>query len=225
MTEVATRFEGPVSTVRVSLGGIDLEIVVPAEPDRLLEDPEVVALNDRDGSMPYWAQLWPGAYLLAEAVLSADWPQDTRALEIGCGLGLAGLAALSKGVRVVFTDRDRTPLAFVAESVARNGFQGRPHSIRPLDWREPTNETHDLILGADVLYENAHVPELIGLLSRSLRLQGQAWIAGPYRAALEEFDDRLDRTGCFERKTKAIETRTETGRRLEGALRILTRRR
>ena len=70
--------------------------------------------------MPYWAYLWPGAYLLAEAVVREPWPEPVdgrillEALEIGCGLGLAGLAALARGLRVQFTDYDQAPLDFVA---------------------------------------------------------------------------------------------------------------
>ena len=52
-----------------------------------------------------------------------------EALEIGCGLGLAGLVALARGLRVQFSDYDRAPLDFVARSAAENGFDaGRFHA-------------------------------------------------------------------------------------------------
>ena len=41
-------------------------------------------------------------------------PFDFDVLEIGCGLGLAGLAALTRGRTVLFTDYDQAPLDYVA---------------------------------------------------------------------------------------------------------------
>ena len=221
---VATQFHGSVANVRVELGGSALRIALPADLDRLLDDSEVVALNERDGSMPYWAQLWPGAYLLASAVLDTEWPEQARALEIGCGLGLAGLAALSKGLRVVFTDRDETPLAFVAQSAKLNGFAPDEYELKPLDWRNSETEIYRLILGADVLYERSHASLILNLLDRTLDRDGQAWLAGPYRVAAEEFDERVAEFG-FHLDKRAISATTETGRALDGTLRIVSRRR
>jgi hypothetical protein len=54
---------------------------------------------------PYWTDLWPAARMLAAAILQHDWPayltqgpERPEVLEVGCGLGLAGLAA--GGVRL-----------------------------------------------------------------------------------------------------------------------------
>ena len=107
---------------RLEIGGRILGVVRPGDPDRLLDDPAVLDWNRRDDYMPYWAYLWPGAYLLADAVMREPWPDRARmqgafdALEIGCGLGLAGLAALSQGRTVLFTDYDVAPLDFVARA-------------------------------------------------------------------------------------------------------------
>jgi hypothetical protein len=63
-----TIYEGPTATSTLVFGGTEVRLVRPADPDRLLDDPGVVAWNRHDDYMPYWAYLWPGAYLLAEAV-------------------------------------------------------------------------------------------------------------------------------------------------------------
>src|SRR3954453_17759227 len=112
--EGATAYGGPVASTEVVIGGRPVVLVRPADPDRLLDDPGVLAWNRRDDYMPYWAYLWPAAYLLAEAVAREEWPEvrggDTmEVLEIGCGLGLAGLVAMARGLRVQFSYYDRAP--------------------------------------------------------------------------------------------------------------------
>ncbi len=75
------------------LAGHTLRVTLPASPDAFLDDPEVLAANRRDDYMPYWSYLWPTSLETAVAVLKHDWPPGTRALEIGAGIALTGLAA------------------------------------------------------------------------------------------------------------------------------------
>jgi predicted nicotinamide N-methyase len=177
------------------LAGRTVRLVRPADPDRMLDDPGVLAWNRRDDYMPYWAYLWPGAFLLAEAVARESWPGGTSALEIGCGLGLAGLTALGQGLHVTFTDYDEAPLDFVARSAAANGFDPRTFTTGRLDWREPPDERYPVILGADVLYERRLVPMVAALLSKMLAPGGLALIADPYRAAAEGFGPAVEALG------------------------------
>ena len=63
-----TEYTGPTKVSEFAFAGRSVRLIRPADPDRLLEDPGVLAWNARDDYMPYWAYLWPGAFLLAEAV-------------------------------------------------------------------------------------------------------------------------------------------------------------
>src|SRR5262245_866812 len=56
--------------------------------------------------VPFWADLWPGARMLAKAIQQKTWTAGTEALELGCGLGLPGIVALSRGLQVTFSDHD-----------------------------------------------------------------------------------------------------------------------
>lgn len=182
-----TRYEGPVVTTPVRVGDRVIRLVRPAEPDRLLDDADVAAWNRRDDYMPYWAYLWPGAYLLADAVARETWPAGTPALEIGCGLGLAGLVGVARGLRVTFSDYDKAPLAFVARSAAASGFPAASFEVRRLDWRDLPDERFPVILGADVLYERRLVPLVADVLRHMLAPGGLALIADPYRVSAEGF--------------------------------------
>ena len=73
-----TEYAGPVMVTTLAFGGYPVRVVRPADPDRLLDDPGVLDWNRRDDYMPYWAYLWPGAHLLAEAVAREEWAGETE---------------------------------------------------------------------------------------------------------------------------------------------------
>jgi predicted nicotinamide N-methyase len=193
-----TLYAGPTRASTLTFGGREVRLVRPTDPDRLLEDPEVLDRNRLDDYMPYWAYLWPGAYLLAEAVAAEGGSgsgSGRAALEIGCGLGLAGLLATGRGWRVTFSDYDPAPLEFVRRSAEANGFGPERYDTAVLDWREPPDRRYPLILGADVLYERRLVPLVADVLARMLAPGGVALIAGPYRVATEGFARALEARG------------------------------
>src|SRR3954462_8617633 len=107
-----TEYRGPTTMSTIRAGSTSIRLVRPAEPDRLLDDGDVHRLNREDDYMPYWAYLWPGAYLLADVVARRSWSGGS-ALEIGCGLGLTGLVGMARGLSLRFTDYDDAPLSFV----------------------------------------------------------------------------------------------------------------
>jgi predicted nicotinamide N-methyase len=212
----------------MNLAGRTIKLVRPADPDQLLDDPQVVDWNRHDDYMPYWAYVWPAAYLLAETVGREPWPamlvssHATEALEIGCGLGLAGLAAVERGLRVQFTDYDPAPLDFVVRSAAENGFDPTRFSTRQLDWRNLPDEQHSIILGADVIYEARLVPVVAGLLARMLAPRGVGLIASPYRVAARGFPAALAERGLV-CQAEATTARTEDGQLIKGTIYRVTR--
>lgn len=213
----ATPYSGPTQVLSLRYAGREVKVVRPTEPDRLLEEPAVLDWNQRDDYMPYWAYLWPGAYLLAEAVGREAFSRRVEALEIGCGLGLAGLVAMARGVPVQFSDYDATPLKFVELSVAANGFHPARYATRMLDWRRLPDEKFSLILGADVLYERRLVPLVVGLIERMLAPGGQALLAGPYRLATEDLPACLEKAALAWSRQPVTAT-TERGELVRGTL-------
>jgi predicted nicotinamide N-methyase len=188
-------YDGPTRVSTFSFGDRSIQLMRPHDPDRLLELPEVHAWNRQDDYMPYWAYLWPGAYFLADAVARESAQPGLAAVEIGCGLGLAGLVALARGWRVTFTDYDEAALEFVHRSAAANGFDPSSYSTRRLDWRAVPEERFPVILGADVLYERRLVPLVANVIAHMLAPDGYALIAGPYRIATAGFARALTGLG------------------------------
>jgi hypothetical protein len=217
-----TRYSGPVAVTTFRFGARDIRVVRPDDPDRMLDDPGVLAWNRRDDYMPYWAYLWPAAYLLAEAVACEDWlevrgDETMEVLEIGCGLGLAGLVAMARGFRVQFSDYDRAPLEFVARSATENGFDEGRYRTRLLDWRDPPDEQFPVILGADVTYEARLVPLVAGVLAAMLAPDGLGLIASPYRVADRGFPAAVASLGLACRAEPST-ARTEDGLSIAGTI-------
>jgi predicted nicotinamide N-methyase len=161
---------GPVVTESVLIDGRTFQMLRPAEPDRLLDNPAVIKAFEHDEYMPYWADLWPAARMLAKAILRETWPRGLEALELGCGLGLPGVVGLAVGLNVTFSDYDATALHFAAENARLNGFTN--FKLLRLDWRHPPNIQFPLILAADLLYEARNVEPVVGLLKKMLASDG-----------------------------------------------------
>jgi predicted nicotinamide N-methyase len=174
-------------TEELQIGERTLKLARPREPDRLLDDHGVACASRTDDYMPYWAYVWPAALPLAEIVMREHWRPGTRVLEIGCGLGLAGLAALARGHDVTFSDYSPAALAMASHNARLNEFTR--YSARLLDWREPASERFDVILGADVLYEQRCLEQVLDVVDEMLVRGGFALITDPDRTVAGPFAD------------------------------------
>ena len=215
-----TTYNGPVTVSRLEFAGHCVGIVRPADPDLMLDDPVVHAWNQRDDYMPYWAYLWPGSLLLAEVVAREPWPEENpprEVLEIGCGIGLAGLVCLSRGLRVCFSDYDQAALDFVARSAEVNGWDSTRVRTRLLDWRDLPAESYPVIIGSDLLYERRLVPLVAGVLAAFLEPGGTGLISCPGRASAEGFPAALEAHG-LDVRVETAESRSEAGQPLRGVI-------
>jgi predicted nicotinamide N-methyase len=163
----------------------ELLLARPCDPDRLLDDPAVQKAAQSRDYMPYWAYLWPGALLLAQHILSQPPLPGLRAIEIGCGLGLAGVAALAAGLHVTFSDYSPAALALAAYNARMNRFS--QYDTRHIDWQDPPLDQYDIVLGADVLYESRCLGDVLRVLGAVLSPNGEAWLSDPYRSVADEF--------------------------------------
>src|SRR5438128_5689527 len=116
LPELPSEALGPLVRQKVIVEGREYLIERPDESDRLLDHPAIRSAFAADEYMPYWADLWPAARMLAKAILREPWAPGGTALEVGCGLGLPGIAALARGLRVIFSDYDATALRFAADT-------------------------------------------------------------------------------------------------------------
>lgn len=166
-----------------------MKIVAPADPDALLDDPEAEKRYAADQSLPYWPVIWPSSLMLAEQIQTsrphAGAGQSRRVLELGCGLGIAGIAAGMVGAQVTFTDYDQDALLFAGHNAQINGLSH--YSLRLLDWRKPDSDLFDWIIASDVLYERRLHEILINVIDHMLAPDGEVWMTDPQRSAAADF--------------------------------------
>jgi predicted nicotinamide N-methyase len=168
----------------VQIGARYFEIDYPGSADALLDHPSTHAAFDVDEYMPYWAELWPSSQMLGEVLTQQaalhPWPPNSIALEIGCGVGLCGIVALSLGLHVIFSDYDATAVTFAARNAQANGFDN--FATLPLDWRVPPDFQVPLLLAADVIYEERNIAPLIRFMQSVLAPGGMCLLSDPDRS-------------------------------------------
>jgi SAM-dependent methyltransferase len=209
----------PVRRREVDVAGRTYVVLGPANYESLVDDPRVIERFARDEFMPYWAEFWPAARVLAEEV--ARW-EDVRAspspplvLELGCGLGLIGMVALSRGYRVLLSDYDEDALAFVRASAAANALP--PPETRFVDWRESYPELRpDRILAAEVLYERRNLTPLAEFVREHLAPGGFALFCDNFRSVADGFPEAAQRAG-LRVASRTAEVTLHPGRRIARA--------
>ncbi len=174
----------------ILIAGREVRIHHPRNADDLIDEQAYV----EDERLPYWADLWPSARVLAQRV--ATMPVDGRRfLELGCGAGLVSVAAAMAGFDVTATDYYEEALRFTALNVLVN--TGALIDTRIGDWRRFPHDIgrFELVAASDVLYEQPHAGLIAGVLDRTLTARGSAIIADPGRIAAPQFVDECKERG------------------------------
>jgi len=167
---------------RIELGGQVLAISRPEDAESLIDE----ARFEQDEFLPYWAELWPSGVALARHVAALDL-RGRRVLELGCGLALPSLAAALVGAEVLATDWAPEALELVAANAAANGLHVETALV---DWQEgppPGLAPFEVVLAADVLYEERNAVPLLGLLATLTAPAGTALVADPGRRHARAF--------------------------------------
>ena len=188
-----------VATTEIPLAGRIVTIHHPRNADALIDE-EAYAIDER---LPYWADLWPSARVLAERV-AAMAPLDRRFLELGCGAGLVSVAAAIAGFAVTATDYYDDALRFTALNVLAN--TGSLIDTRAADWRRFPHDLgrFELVVASDVLYEREYATLIAAAIDRTLTARGTAVIADPGRLAAPEFVDQARERGMIAGVTERV---------------------
>jgi SAM-dependent methyltransferase len=172
--------------VTVAIGDRDVVIEKPRSAEELIREEDF----EHDERLPYWAELWPSAQVLASSLP----PAGGRLLELGCGVGLVTAMALAAGWNVVATDYYSDALLFTqlnALKIAR-----AVPETRLVDWRAfPDLGAFDAVVAADVLYEREYPALIASAIARTLAPDGVAVIVDPNRVHAPAFTPACEAEG------------------------------
>jgi predicted nicotinamide N-methyase len=124
-------------------------------------------------NLEYGTTIWPSSEVIAKYFELEVLPQQSlqhlkgkQILEIGAGVGLAGIALASMGARVMLTDYKKNLLTLLRENISSNNLvQSAEASL--IDWSDKKHhivdqkdhQEYDYIILADVLYYDTGAAE------------------------------------------------------------------
>lgn len=172
--------------LRLPIGGETLSLVVP-DAGSWIRRGAWVAATERGAEPPYWVQVWPASVCVARLLARVGSLRGKRVLDLGCGLGVPGIAAAKAGATVTFADREPDALAFAVWNGTRAATDAAPVAHR-LDWsREVVPGAFDVVLLADVSYRPVHHAALRRHLDACLAPGGVIVHAEPQRRESRAF--------------------------------------
>lgn len=180
-----------------------LQAADPAAPD----DGEYLVTTGDDGRDSYSAALWPlfgviwpAGLALARLVDSMEL-RGARLLEVGCGLGLAGVVAHRNGVDVTMSDHHPMVPVFLEHNVLLNGLGPLPFRRHDFQAGSADGERYDVIIGSDVLYERGHAGPLARFLGDHLRASARVLIIDPGRHHTAAFGRLMEAHGMTQQRS------------------------
>lgn len=127
--------------------------------------------------------VWPGARLLNEYISNnVEILQGCSAVELGSGVGITGILCSRFCREVVLTDHNDEVLKILKKNIELHESSGAALSAEKLEWGnsdhldqilEKHPEGFDLILGADICFQQNSVPPLFDSVKELLSRRGK----------------------------------------------------
>jgi len=177
--ELSTRYN--LEWAPIQVGQVKLEILQIRDlEDFLVSNIETQGLSLEN--FPYWAMVWDAALVLADFLVKQTPRADRKILEIGAGLGFAGLCAAARGHQVTLTDNTPDALAFAQLSLFHNNLNNA--QVEYLDWSDPVLDGNfDWIIASDILYEVKNFDQVVKVFSKYLKPGGKIYLTQGIRGA------------------------------------------
>jgi predicted nicotinamide N-methyase len=159
--------------------------------------------TDSDSRITFWWGITSAAAALALHIEShRESFSGKRVIELGCGLGLAGITACLAGARVLFTDYVPQALEFAEKNARLNGLKKEAFETKILDWEYPGDlPKFDAVLGSEIVYDYFFHGALIRLLEKVVQPNGTIFLADRKRLCVSRFIGRMTTAGFCSTET------------------------
>ncbi len=171
-------------TTPVTIGDRAIQLFTPASIDRFIDADDVM------NNFPLWAKIWEASGVLASYLTRLPPDTNKKMLEIGCGLGMVGIAGAKAGHRVTMTEINGDALNFARANALANDCPTL--TIERLDWNAPhLSGRFDYIIGSETVYKADDIDGLKKLFDRYLHPDGIILLAEGVRRTGVEFWARM----------------------------------
>lgn len=200
MTDLRLRYQ------TIEFGNTDIHLCTLRNRQEF-HDPEGIAekLGISSAAWPIFGVVWPSSIVLANFLF--DYQTDSkRILEVGCGMALSSLLLNKQGADITATDHHPETDAFLQRNTLLN--KDKPITFERTDWLETNDELglFDLIIGSDLLYEDAHSELLANFIEFHAKPQCEVIIVDPGRGRKSKLSKRLETFGFSSHHEKPVHT-------------------
>jgi predicted nicotinamide N-methyase len=190
-------------TTTVKINGKTLRLFTPASIDRFINQ------DDLMDNFPLWAKIWEASGVLATHLVGMPPDPMKSMLEIGCGLGMVGIAAAKVGHRITMTERNPDALNFARANALANGCPSV--SIQRLDWNAPQLKGRfDTIVGSETVYRTEDICGLEAMFDRYLNPGGSIILSEGVRRTGVDFWERMRHRYDVKARRQALRSDQET---------------
>jgi len=179
--------------------------LVPKSIDKFVDHDDVFH------NFPLWSKVWEASILLADYLAGITVEPEKRFLEIGSGLGLAGIVASSFGHQVTMTEYNTDALNFARANVQINLPSVDSNlEIAELDWIKPQLEgLFDYIVGSEIIYNERDFQPISGLFKSYLKPGGEIILAERVRKTSIEFFRQMQQFSDIKAQKKILRSKNE----------------
>ena len=175
----------------IEFGKIDIHLCTLRNKQEF-HDPEGVAdkLGISSAAWPIFGIVWPSSLVLAHHIFNYD-TDSKRVLEIGCGTALSSLLLNKRKEDITATDYHPEVEHFLNRNTTLNGDNLIP--FERTDWADSNDSLgrFDLIIGSDLLYEDAHIGLLTGFIKEHAKPACEVIIVDPGRGRKNKLSKRM----------------------------------
>ena len=125
---------------------------------------------------PLWIKIWEASIVLCEHLTQMDLAEHASILELGAGVGLAGMMLGARGHSVTLTDYDDDALILLGKNAQHNELKNV--RVKKLDWfQADAAEVYDIIIGSELVYKDELIKPLLDVMIKHLKTDGKIVIA------------------------------------------------
>ena len=156
--------------------------------------------DDESLGWGYWDRLWPSEVALSEFLIQKFFPKKLKGqkvLEIGCGVGIAGVVAAQLGAFTTFSDMVPVTLEGVKATCQLNNLKNFETHI--LDWSAHIDlkPEYDVVLGSEVFFDTENLAGISHVLRHTLKPDGEGIFCDPNRLGLDTIEQHFQKTFTF----------------------------